>query len=134
MLPENVELPGNRKFGVFFAFVFFLIAAYSAYSHGIGVVCLIAIVISLAFLITALCLPTALQRLNIAWAYIGLILGLIVSPIVLGLIYFGLFTPIAALMRFKGRDELRLKGGTLESHWIVRDSKGPTASSYKDQF
>lgn len=134
MLPEIVELPSERKFGLFFSFVFILIALYSAYSHGIGIVCVIAALISLAFLIAALLMPTTLQRLNKGWAYIGLLLGLIISPIVLGVIYFGLFTPVAEILRLKGRDELRLKNKALESHWIVRDPKGPSPSSYKDQF
>ena len=63
----------------------------------------------------------------------GLLLGMIVSPIVLGIIFFGLFTPIAMLMRMSGRDELKLKFIQKASHWILR--KEPIkAESFKHQF
>ena len=52
----------------------------------------------------------------------GILLGMIVSPIVMGLIFFGLFTPIAMLMRLFGRDELRLSLKKKKTHWINRKS------------
>ena len=63
----------------------------------------------------------------------GLVLGMVVSPIVLSIIFFGLFVPIGLVMRLSGRDELRLKFTHKESHWIVR--KGLISSeSFKQQF
>ena len=63
----------------------------------------------------------------------GLLLGIIVSPIVLGIIFFGLFTPIAMLMRMSGRDELRLKSVQKTSHWIKR-GEPIKSGSFKHQF
>ena len=63
----------------------------------------------------------------------GLLLGMIVSPIVLGFIFFGLITPIAMFMRVSGRDELRLKFSQKASHWILR-SEPIKSESFKQQF
>ena len=70
----------------------------------------------------------------LVWAVgFGLLLGMIVSPIVLGIIFFGLFTPIATLMRLSGRDELKLKFTQKVSHWIPRNDP-INSKSFKYQF
>ena len=85
------------------------------------------------FLLVTLTKSDALLPLNKLWMRFGLLLGMIVSPIVLGVIFFGLFTPIATLMRLSGRDELRLKYTQRASHWISREE--PIKSeSFKRQF
>jgi hypothetical protein len=63
----------------------------------------------------------------------GLLLGKLMNPIVLGIIFFGLFTPISILMRLCGRDELRLKLTHKSSHWITR-SDHASSESFKRQF
>jgi hypothetical protein len=63
----------------------------------------------------------------------GLLLSMIVSPIVLGIVFFGLFTPIAFLMRIYGRDELKLKFMNKTSHWILRSEPLQT-DLFKNQF
>lgn len=131
---ETPQLPSERKFGLFFAFVFTAICLYTGYKYGIGIVCIIAAILAAAFLFFALLKPDALRPLNKSWTYIGLLLGLIISPIVLGLIYFMIFTPVAAVLRLKGRDELRLKNNGSSSHWIVRDPRGPAPESFQDQY
>ena len=88
---------------------------------------------ALVFLLVTLIKSDALLPLNKLWMRFGLILGSIVSPIVLGIIFFGLFAPIAILMRLSGRDELRLKFIQKTSHWISRDE--PIKSeSFGNQF
>ena len=88
---------------------------------------------ALAFLLVTLIKSDALLPLNKLWMRFGLLLGMIVSPIVLGVIFFGLFTPIAILMRLSGRDELRLKIAQKASHWISREE--PIKSeTFKHQF
>ena len=74
-----------------------------------------------------------LHPLNKLWMRFGLLLGMIVSPIVLGAIFFLLFTPIAVLMRLFGRDELRLRFKKQSSHWIKRE-KETQSQSFKNQF
>ena len=129
---SEIELPSNRKFGFFFTFVLALAATYSYYSANVTWT-YVSISGALAFLLVTLIKSDALLPLNKLWMRFGLLLGMIVSPIVLGVIFFGLFTPIAMLMRRSGRDELRLKFTQKTSHWISREE--PIKSeSFKYQF
>jgi hypothetical protein len=128
----EIELPSNRKFGFFFMFVFSAAAGYFYYSANISWAYVFVAVAS-TFLLITLIKSDALLPLNKLWMRFGLLLGMIVSPIVLGVIFFGLFTPIAMLMRLSGRDELRLKFTQKASHWISRED--PIKSeSFKHQF
>ena len=129
---SEVELPSNRKFGFFFTFVFAVAAAYFYHSAD-AIWAYLLIASALTFLLVTLVKSNALLPLNKVWMRFGLLLGMIVSPIVLGIIFFGLFTPIALLMRLNGRDELRLKFNQKASHWISREE--PIKSeSFKHQF
>ena len=129
---SEVELPSNRKFGFFFTFVFAVAAAYFYHSAD-AIWAYLLIASALTFLLVTLVKSNALLPLNKVWMRFGLLLGMIVSPIVLGVIFFGLFTPIAMLMRLSGRDELRLKYAQKASHWISR--REPIKSeSFKHQF
>ena len=128
----EIELPSNRKFGFFFTFVFALAATYFCYSGNLTWTYAF-IAAAAAFLLVTLIMSDVLLPLNKLWMRLGLLLGMIVSPIVLGVIFFGLLTPIAILMRLSGRDELRLKVTQKTSHWILREE--PTKSeSFKQQF
>ena len=129
---HNLKLPSNRKFGFFFTFVFAVSAAYFYYSANVIWAYAFAIA-TLIFLLITLVKSDALLPLNKLWMRFGLLLGMIVSPIVLGIIFFVLFTPIAMLMRLSGRDELQLKFSYKVSHWIIRNE--PIKSeSFKQQF
>ena len=129
---SEIKLPSNRKFGFFFTFVFAVAAAYFYYSVNASWA-YVSMVAALTFLLISLVKSDALLPLNKLWMRFGLLLGMIVSPIVLGVIFFGLFTPIAILMRLSGRDELRLKFTQKASHWISREE--PIKSeSFKHQF
>ena len=129
---SEIELPSNRKFGFFFTFIFLGLASYFYYSDSITWT-YVFIAATLAFLIITLVKSDALLPLNKLWMRFGLLLGMIVSPIVLGIIFFGLFTPIAILMRLSGRDELRLKYAHKASHWISR-SEPIKSESFKHLF
>jgi hypothetical protein len=132
MKPSEIELPSNRKFGLFFTLVFGLEAAYFyvnvsmslAYSMGFA---------SAVFLVVTIVKADVLLPLNKLWMRFGLLLGIIVTPIVLSLIFFGMFTPIAVLMRMTGRDELRLEFNNKASHWISR-SAPIQSDTFKHQF
>ena len=93
---------------------------------------LVKVGLVLFFLITAI-IPQVLLPLNKLWMRLGLLLGMIVSPIVLGIIFFGLVTPYGVVMRMFGRDELRLKFTKKSSHWISR-SESIKSDSFKNQF
>ena len=127
-----IELPSNKKFGFTFTFIFAVASAYFygatsdswAYTFGVA---------SLLFLIITAVKAKILLPLNKLWMRFGLLLGMIVSPIILGVIFFGLFSPIAFVMRINGRDELRLKFSKKPSHWIS-SSEPIKPESFKLQF
>jgi hypothetical protein len=129
---SEAELPSNRKFGFFFTFVFGLAAAYFYVSASMSWAYSIAFA-SAVFLVVTIVKADVLLPLNKLWMRFGLLLGMIVSPIVLGVIFFGMFTPIAVLMRMSGRDELRLKFNNKASHWISR-SPPIQSDTFKHQF
>ena len=129
---SQIELPSNRKFGFFFTFVFAVAAAYF-YNTANLTSTYAFIAASLLFLVTTLVHHEPLLPLNKLWMRFGLLLGMVVSPIVLGIIFFGLFAPIATLTRLSARDELRLKFNKKSSHWIMR-SEPITSESFKRQF
>ena len=129
---SEVELPSNRKFGFFFTFVFAIAAIYFHYSANVTWTN-VFIAAALLFLLVTLIKSDALLPLNQLWMRFGFLLGMIVSPIVLGIIFFGLFTPIAMLMRLSGRDELRLKFTEKASHWILR-GEAIKSEAFKQQF
>ena len=129
---SEIELPSNRKFGLFFTFVFAVAAAYFYYAENI-VWTYAFVVASLIFLLITLIKSDALLPLNKLWMRFGLLFGMIASKIVLGIIFFGLFMPIAVLMRLGGRDELSLQISQKVSYWKTR-SEQIEPESFKNQF
>ena len=129
---SSLELPSNRKFGFFFSIVFLAAAIYFYINKTDLVVYVFGILSGLFFVITFV-KADLLLPLNKLWMRVGFMLGIIMSPIVLGIIFFFLFTPIAFLMRLSGRDELKLRLKKQPSYWIKRD-KEAQSGSYKNQF
>ena len=129
---SDIELPSNKKFGFFFTFVFAILAFYFLFIDSILWAQALAVLAVLFLLITVI-IPQALLPLNKLWMRLGLLLVMIVSPIVLGIIFFGLVTPYGVVMRMFGRDELRLKFTKKSSHWISR-SESIKSDSFKNQF
>ena len=83
----------------------------------------------------AVAVPKVLAPLNRLWFRFGLLLHKIVSPLVMGLMFYGLFTPYGVIMRMMGKDLLRLKlDPEAPSYWIERDPPGPAPESIKNQF
>lgn len=79
--------------------------------------------------------PQLLHVLNVAWTKLGLLLGSIVAPIVMLLVYVISIVPIGLLLRLSGKDLLRLrKADAADSYWIGREPPGPPPESLKDQF
>lgn len=129
---SKLKLPSNKNFGLFFAFIFGLFATYFYVIKSILFVYIFAL-IAVILLLIALIKPDLLLPLNKLWMRFGLLLGFLVNPVVLGIVFFGLFTPIAFLMRIMGRDELKIKMNIKASHWKIRDH--PIKShSFKNQF
>jgi len=128
----EIKLPSNKKFGYFFSLFFLIISSYFIYSsnHTIGI---ISAIVATLFLATTLLNADLLLPLNKIWMNFGVLLGMIISPIVLGVIFFGLFTPYSFIMSIIGRDELNLKYTKKESHWIYR-SQAIRQTNFKQQF
>lgn len=129
---SEIELPSNRKFGFFFSTVFAIFAAYFYNAAPISWAFSFAFA-SMIFLIITLLKDDLLLPFNKIWMRFGFMLSIIVSPIILGLIFFGIFTPISVFMRLGGRDEMRLKFSKKTSHWILR-SDPIKSRSFKNQF
>ena len=128
------SLPSERTFGFVFTGIFLLIATYLWYHDAKLVTIQAFLVLAVAFLAFTLFMPIALRPLNKAWYKLGLLMGRVVSPIVLGILFFILITPIAMVMRLAGRDPLKLRKQNVQSHWIDRTPPGPESTSFKDQF
>ena len=130
---EEIHGSSNRSFGIVFAVVFAVIGLLPfAFGGGIR---LWALLIGGAFLLVALALPSILEPLNRLWLRFGLLLHRIVSPIVLGIMFFLVITPMGLLMRALGKDFLRLRfEKDLPSYWIERKPPGTPPESLKDQF
>jgi Saxitoxin biosynthesis operon protein SxtJ len=131
---DDSALPSERKFGVLFTFVFGLLAAYGAWKAWSSAVVGAGVALSVLLGLATLIKPTVLAPLNRAWFALGLLLGRIVSPIVLGVMFFGLITPMAVVARLFGRDELRLKPRQASSYWRDRLDATPATESFKNQF
>jgi polyferredoxin len=130
---HNIKLPSNRKFGLFFTAVFALIGTYLILRES-ATLSYISFTLSFLFLTITLVNANLLLPLNRLWMKLGLFLGMLIRPIVLGVIFFGLFTPISLLMKFFGRDELLLKTKDRESYWKVRYTDATQSEAFKRQF
>ncbi len=78
--------------------------------------------------------PSVLRPFNRAWMRLGLLLGKVMSPVVFGIIFFGLITPIAAVTRLFGRDELRLKRDGSDTYWRLRGQSHFPPHSFRRQY
>ena len=130
---SDSELPSNRKFGFFFAAVFAIIGTF-LFTGEQAVVSYVLFALAALFLVITVIKAGLLLPLNKLWMKLGFLLGMIVKPIVLGVIFFGLFTPISLLMKLFGRDELRLKLITRESYWKEHNADAAQADAFKRQF
>ena len=127
---NSIKMSSNRSFGIVFFIVFLLIALYPiTYSGDIRIWSLI---ISFIFIILGLLNSIILTPLNKLWFKFGVILGKMISPIIMGIIFFLVVTPIGLIMKVLGNDLLRLKFNKKDNtYWIEKN--GPK-SKMKNQF
>jgi hypothetical protein len=126
-------LPSNARFGWLFATVLAAVATYKLWT-GKHLVASILAAVAMALVVAALTRPTVLQPLNRLWFEFGLLLGRIVSPLVLAILFFLIITPVALVGKLLRRDALRLRRRMTASHWIRREPPGPAVDSFKHQF
>ena len=126
---KEVKIGSNRSFGIVFSIVFLLIALYPLING--ENLRLWSLIISIVFIVLGIINSNLLKPLNKLWFKFGLLLGKIISPFIMGMIFFFVVTPIAILMRLLRKDLLNLKFNKNNTYWIQKS--GPK-SKMKNQF
>ena len=126
---DDIKIGSNRSFGIVFFVVFLIIATYPL-TNG-DELRLWSLIISIVFLFLGLVNSKILNPLNKLWFKFGIFLGKIISPLVMGIIFFLVVTPIGLLMRLLNKDLLNLKFNNNNTYWI---EKTEPKSKMKNQF
>jgi len=126
---DEIKISSNRSFGIVFFIVFLLISIYPLLND--DHIRIWSLIISIVFLILGLLNSKILFPLNKIWFKFGILLGKIISPLIMGLIFFVVVTPIGLLMRLFNKDLINLKFNKSKSYWI--EKKEPK-SKMKNQF
>ena len=129
MNENDIKIGSNRSFGVVFFIVFLVISLYPLLIN--ENIRIWSLVISIIFLVLGLLNSKLLNPFNKIWFKFGLLLGKIISPIVMGIIFFFVVTPIAILMKLLRKDLINLKFNNNSTYWI--EKSGPK-SKMKNQF
>ena len=129
MKNTEIKIGSNKSFGIVFFIVFLLIAIYPLINN--DELRIWSLVVSIIFLILGLINSKVLTPLNKLWFKFGLLLGKVVSPLIMGIIFFLVVTPTAFIMRIIGKDLLNLKFNNKKTYWI--EKTGPK-SKMKNQF
>jgi len=114
-----MKISSEKKFGKVFSTIFFVIGLWPLLNQ--GSIRIWSIGLAFLFLTAALFLPRSLRILNNSWIKFGEILGKIVAPIIMALVFFIILTPISFIVRILGKDILRLKFSKNETYWIKRE-------------
>ena len=123
------KISSNRSFGLVFFVVFFLVGIWPLF--GEQSLRLWSLVVSLFFLVLGIFNSKLLTPLNLVWTKFGELLGKIISPIVMGIVYFAIITPMGIFMRLIKKDLLKTKFSNNNSYWIKREKN---IGSMKKQF
>ena len=129
MKNEDTKLPSNKSFGIVFFIVFLIVSFYPVLNN--EDIRIWSLIISSIFLLLGILNSKLLTPFNKIWIKFGFLLGKIVSPIVMGIIFFGVVTPIAILMKILGKDLLNLKFNNNQTYWIKKNYQ---KSLMKNQF
>jgi len=129
----KVQASSDRSFGLVFT-VFCAIVSISPQRHG-APVRIWASMLSGAFLIIAFARPSILSPFNRVWHKVGLLLGCIVNPVVMAILYYTVATPLGLIYRTLGKDPLRLRWDkACDTYWVPRKPPGPTRESMLNQL
>ena len=128
-MQKNIKLPSNRNFGVVFFIVFLIIALWPLLKQ--NEIRIWSLIISFIFFVLGLINSKLLTPLNKLWFKFGILLGNIIAPIIMGIVFFLVVTPTGLIMRFFRKDILKLKKNSSDSYWINKDN---TNSSMRNQF
>ena len=126
---NKLKMSSNKSFGIVFFVCFLIISLFPLFKD--GNIRIWAIVTAITFLILGLLNSPFLNPLNKIWFKFGILLGGIMSPIVMGLVFFIVVTPTSLIMRMLGKNLLGLKKDNKKSYWLERP---PLKSKMKNQF
>jgi len=126
---DDIKIGSNRSFGIVFFVVFLLISLYPLLNE--ENIRIWSLIISFIFLVLGIFNSKILSPLNKVWFKFGILLGKVISPVVMGLVFFLVVTPTGILMKIFRKDLLNLKFNNNKSYWI--DKRGPK-SKMKNQF
>ena len=129
MKKNNIKISSNKSFGIVFFLFFLIVSLYPLLKS--QEIRYWSLFLSLLFLILGLLNSKLLTPLNKIWFMFGLFLGKIISPMVMGIIFFFVVTPIGIIMRLLKKDLLNLKKKDTKSYWIKRDK---FESDMRNQF
>jgi len=130
---QHVKASSNRAFGWVFVIVFLIIALWPLVFG--GTLRWWSLIVSALVALVTVAAPSLLTVPNRLWLRFGLLLHRIVSPVVLGIMFYLVVMPMGLLMRALGKDFLRLRrNDSAESYWIKRDPPGPEPASMSNQF
>ena len=130
---DEIKVGSERAFGIVFAVVFAVVAAWPLLS-GMPPRWW-ALAVAGAFLAAGYFFPIVLKPLNVLWFKIGMLMYKVVNPLTMAMLYVTTIIPIGLIMRAMGKDPLRLKmDRSASSYWIQRDPPGPEPETMKDQF
>tara|TARA_B110000971_G_scaffold123922_1_gene126890 strand:- start:364 stop:747 length:384 start_codon:yes stop_codon:yes gene_type:complete len=127
MLKNN--LPSNRNFGIVFFTVFLIISFWPLLNN--GNIKVWSVILAIFFLILGLLNSRILTPLNKVWYKFGILLGSVVSPFVMGIVFFAVVTPTSLLMKIFGKNLLGIKKDNKKSYWV---EKSQIKSKMKNQF
>jgi len=125
----KIKLPTNRNFGIVFFVLFLLIALWPILSE--NDIRIWSLVISFIFFILGLINSKLLTSLNKLWFKFGILLGNIVAPIVMGVVFFFVVTPTGLIMKIFRKDLLKLRKNNSKTYWIEKDNSN---NSMRNQF
>lgn len=130
---DGVKMGSERSFGIVFAVVFTIVACWPLVRG--GEIRWWAAALAALWLAAGLLVPDSLRSLNRAWFKLGLLLSRIMTPVVMGLLFFLVVTPTALVMRLGAKNLLQLRRDPdARSYWIVRTPPGPTPDTMRNQF
>ncbi len=131
---SKVTSASDRSFGVMFGFIFIIVTVIIHLRDDSQNIQLLFLALSLLTFLTSFTRPGLLNRTNRLWMKFSLLLARFVSPIVLGVLFYLLISPLALVLRLFGRDELRLKTKKVATNWQSRRISGYSLESFKNQY
>ena len=125
MEKSSVKMSSNRSLGLLFFIVFLAISLWPLKSQ--EDLRLWAFILALIFFVLGILNSKFLTPLNKLWMKFGIFLGSIVSPFVMGVVFFMVVTPVGLIMRSLGKDLLRInKSKFVSTYWISREKQNNT--------